>query len=473
MDSNSPIEQFSFTPDFQNLIAATLIRDPATLPAYRHLLKPGYFADNYVRQIIEWTLWYFDTYAQTPVSVVLKQIAAHWCASSKHLQAHEITYSQWIDYLHAIEINDSEYVTEQLYKFAQQQEYAIAIKTAYSHLKNGQADLVPKIIEDVQAKLALSQGDLGLFSIGMDAATRHKELFFEKPRHCVETDWPSINKICGGPAKKELFIIAAPPNRGKSYTLCAIAAAAVKRGKKVVYYSLEMSRKLIALRVYSILTGMTEAELASNDALLEQTIQQYRQAGGECVVIDWPPGQARVNDIRNHLLKLRSHMGHMPDMAVVDYPDELAGAVDTKGEISEVTRHILKRIYTDLRGIAVRYDIAMVAASQTNKSSLSKEIITIGDLAECFGKAAIADVIFALCQTEEEEQGSPMMMRLFNAKNRNAKKGGVVQLSLNFAQGRMIEFGSSDLDVLPLVQGTPFGNMPLDGSGIFGAPINW
>jgi hypothetical protein len=51
---------------------------------------------------------------------------------------------------------------------------------------------------------------------------------------------------------------------------------------------------------------------------------------------------------------------------------------------------------------------------------LSKEIITIQDIAEDIGKAAIADVIIALCQTRDEEQMN--QCRLFMAKVRDGTK---------------------------------------------------
>jgi hypothetical protein len=67
----------------------------------------------------------------------------------------------------------------------------------------------------------------------------------------------------------------------------------------------------------------------------------------------------------------------------------------------------------------------MWSASQAGRSSLSKEIITMADIAEDIGKANIADVIIALCQTREEETAD--QCRLFLAKVRDGDSKAMVR----------------------------------------------
>ena len=65
------------------------------------------------------------------------------------------------------------------------------------------------------------------------------------------------------------------------------------------------------------------------------------------------------------------------------------------------------------------YSCPVWTASQANRGALDKAVITIGDLAEAFNKANIADFMVALCQTiEEKEEG---IMRWHVAKQRDGE----------------------------------------------------
>jgi predicted ATP-dependent serine protease len=58
----------------------------------------------------------------------------------------------------------------------------------------------------------------------------------------VETPWKVVNNVLrGGLRQTKLGVILAPPGVGKSWVLCNLATHAIKTGKKVIYYSLEMT----------------------------------------------------------------------------------------------------------------------------------------------------------------------------------------------------------------------------------------
>jgi replicative DNA helicase len=103
------------------------------------------------------------------------------------------------------------------------------------------------------------------------------------------------------------------------------------------------------------------------------------------------------------------------DLIIDDYPDLVSSTrryTEKRFELSEV--------YKEFRDLGGKYNVPIWGASQSGRNSLSKEIITIQDIAEDIGKAAIADVIVALCQTRDEEQVNAC--RLFMAKVRDGAK---------------------------------------------------
>ena len=451
MDGNhsSPIEPFDFEPEFQQKVMALVLRDQGLILNYRHMLRSAYFSDTALRQLMDWTLLYYDAYSIKPTYIALRHMITEYCAATPSLADHTHTLLAWADILYHVELADAEYVKSRLHEFVEEREYMLAVKKAIPKLKD--KDKRKEIVNDIleaQANLAKTHGSLGVAGIGMDAETRTAYLFAEEIRDCIKSLWASFNVHCGGFGRAEMTVFAGSPNRGKSWALAHAAASALSQGFKVMFYTLEMSEKLILLRIYSILTGMTEDELKMNPQKLENAIAKFRALGGEIIVKQFH--NAEIRDVREHLMGLQATNGWLPDMVVVDYADLL-----TQADI-EVDRHVLRNIYKNLRDLAVQYNFAMVTASQLNRSADSKEKPTMADLAECYDKAAIADVIWMMCQTDEEIQQS--RMRLFNAKNRNLERGRIVPLALQLSRGQLIDHAAASG---PMHGSAP----PLVGSG--------
>ena len=84
-------------------------------------------------------------------------------------------------------------------------------------------------------------------------------------------------------------------------------------------------------------------------------------------------------------------------------------------------RHDLETIYEDLRGIAQENECPVWTASQTNRSGLNAEVITMESISEAFNKCFVADFIFTVSRTIEDKASN--CGRMFVAKNRNGPDG--------------------------------------------------
>lgn len=367
------------------------------------------------------------------------QYVAQYIQTTPGLSEVESTYRYWVDSLYNCPLDDQQYVIDKVRDWCKVQEYKLAIMQGARIIQSGgDPSEIDTLIENIGTKLSLSHGDLGLDPTVMDDHTLMNTLFSRPARNCIGTNWPHLNQIVGGPGKKELFCVIAPTGTGKSWTLANIGVAAAQRGKFVVHITLEMSEVLTLYRYYSILTGVSHSELRSNMDAVSNVNRTLRDNGGTFLIKEYPSSTARVSDIRDYLTRVESAHQRKIDMVIIDYADLLEGRTRSRGGGDDnVVRHILTSIYTDLRAIAVQRDLAMVTASQTNRSSVNKEIVTIGDLAEAFSKAHIADIMIALCQTQEEYDAC--VMRFFVAKNRNDRMGAEIRLRLDYARGRMDE----------------------------------
>ena len=116
----------------------------------------------------------------------------------------------------------------------------------------------------------------------------------------------------------------------------------------------------------------------------------------------------------------------IPDMVIIDYGD-LLRPISGKSE----KRHELESIYEEMRGLAQEFDCAVWTASQTNRSGLNAEVITMESISEAFNKCFVSDFIFSLSRTVEDKQSNTG--RIFVAKNRNGPDGLVYPISMNTA----------------------------------------
>jgi replicative DNA helicase len=105
-----------------------------------------------------------------------------------------------------------------------------------------------------------------------------------------------------------------------------------------------------------------------------------------------------------------------PDMIIVDYGDLLRPVT-----IHKEHRNNLESIYEELRAVAQIYECPVWTASQTNRSGLNAEVITMESISEAFNKCFVADFIFSVSRTVQDKNNNTG--RVFVAKNRNGPDG--------------------------------------------------
>jgi hypothetical protein len=243
-------------------------------------------------------------------------------------------------------------------------------------------------------------------------------------RHPVPTDWKVINDYTrGGLGSGELGVVIAPTGAGKSMALVHIGAAALKAGKTVVHYSLELDDKTIGLRYDSCVTGIPLDLLFSKKDLVLEKITN--DVAGKLIIKEYPTKSASTSTLRNHLEKLRQR-GLEIGLVIVDYGDLLKPVT-----IRKEKREELETIYEDLRGMAREYGCPFWTASQTNRSGLNAEVITMESISEAFNKCFVADFICTISRTIDDKQNNTGRMLI--AKNRLGPDGIICPIYMDTA----------------------------------------
>jgi hypothetical protein len=202
--------------------------------------------------------------------------------------------------------------------------------------------------------------------------------------------------------------------------LVHLGAQALKEGKTVIHYTLELQETVIANRYDSCITGYPLGEIIN---FKEEVYEEIKDIEGSLIIKEYPTKSASTNTIKAHLSKLVKR-GINPGMIIVDYGDLLKPVV-----IRKEKRNELESIYEELRAISAEFNCPVWTASQTNRSGLSAEVITMEQISEAFNKCFVADFIFSVSRTIEDKQNNKG--KIFIAKNRNGPDGIVYDIFMD------------------------------------------
>lgn len=309
----------------------------------------------------------------------------------------------------------SSYIKDVSLDFCRKQKLKEALIKSVDLIKRSSFEEVSKIINT-----AIKLGSDNNF--GYDYLLDFEKRFEIKERGPVTTGWAEVDSLFkGGLGKGELGVCIAPTGAGKSMALVHLGAEALKSGKNVIHYTLELADTVVAGRYDSCITGVDLSNLTS---FKEKIYEEIQEVEGKLVVKEYPTRSASVETLKAHLEKMKLR-GFEPDLIIVDYGDLLRPISSGKDE----KRHQLETIYEEMRGIAQLYGCPVWTASQTNRSGLNAEVITMEAISEAFNKCFVADFIFTVSRTIEDK--STNSGRIFIAKNRNGPDGLVYPIFMD------------------------------------------
>jgi len=151
--------------------------------------------------------------------------------------------------------------------------------------------------------------------------------------------------------------------------------------------------------------------------------EEIKDIDGSLIVKEYPTKSASTNTIRAHLSRLVKR-GITPGLVIVDYADLLKPV-----QVRKEKREELGSIYEELRALSTEFQCPIWTASQTNRSGLSAEVITMEQISEAFNKCFVADFIISVSRTIEDKQNN--QGKIFIAKNRNGPDGMVYNIFMD------------------------------------------
>jgi len=412
--NSEPMNFSKYGKSFQEKLCMVILDDRAFADQIEEVLDVNFLELNYLKCFLNKVFDYRKKYEVHPSRDIMKTILR-----SELDNENELTSKQVREYYVRSQVNavtDIEYIKDTALDFCKKQNLKSAMVKSISLLQNSSFDEISQVIND-SLKLGMNNDE------GYDYKKDFEERFKPRFRNPVTTGWELIDDICkGGLGQKELGVVIAPTGAGKSMALVHLGVQALLEGKTVVHYTLELQDTVVASRYDSCLTKIPLQNLTS---FKEQIYEEVQGINGRLIVKEYPTKTASTQTIRNHLEKLRMRSIDV-DMIIVDYGDLLRPVRYLKEKRNE-----LESIYEELRGIAAEYEAPVWTASQTNRSGLNAEVITMESISEAFNKCFIADFIFTISRTIDDKVANSG--RLFVAKNRNGPDGLVFPLFMDTA----------------------------------------
>ena len=229
----------------------------------------------------------------------------------------------------------------------------------------------------------------------------------------MQSGFPILDQSINGIRKGHYWVVSAYNNTGKSYFLLNIANRLLNDGKRVVYFSLEMSRVQNIARLLGLKTKIDptviergdnkdvalDEELAAKAELYDQKLTLYTQ-------------KRSIDDI---LVTIYAEHSLEPiDCVMIDYIQK----IQANGQMTRYERYTTAS--DSIQKLCQEISIPVLMASQVdNQTARSKST----DIVATKGSGDIAgDVDFAVLLQKSEEDIT--ILDCFIQKNRHGMKGG-------------------------------------------------
>ena len=403
---------------YQTKVVANLVVDRPFLEQVSDILETKYFESDTNKWIVDLTKKYFHKYKNTPTTDYFKTEVQK--ISDNTLQQNVLGQLKAV--YQNTQHTDKEWVKSEFVTFCKNQNFKNVILNSVELLKSGQFDKIEKMVRD-----AVKVGQTA--DLGLDYKEDIEVRFEEVNRRTVATNWDVIDELMdGGLGPGELGVIVAPSGIGKTWVLSALGAAAVKAGKNVLHYTLELTQNYVGQRYDTIFTSIPSSDLKENKDEIKEKVSRLR---GGLMIKYYPPKGITANTIAAHIDMVRQTK-FQPDLIIIDYADLLV-STSSKNNSDYAEQG---GIYIDLRAMSGEYQIPIWTASQTNRSAIDSEVIQADKIADSYAKVMNADFIISVSRKDADKLNNTARFHVM--KNRFGQDGLTFPAKMDTNKG-MIE----------------------------------
>lgn len=429
-------EAFSFEADFQQKIAALILRDEAFFRRTDGLIKPEYFEDRSLSALVHINNTYHEKYRRLPERT-------EWAELIKDAKAEKAIRDDDVpDMVTALKkilkegLPARDYAVDKVAEFAKKQAISAAYMMTIPLVEKGEHAKAEKIMQKAFATGAQAVVQDNDYWNSIEARTQYRrdvEAGLIK-KDGITSGLPKLDKMLyhHGWGRKELSVIMGGAKKGKSTGLLHWGIASSTAGFNVLYVTLEVAAKIIMERMDANVAGIDMADLSSKGNEVEKGVKDrasLRKPG--CLkVVEYPSGTMTCADLRK-VIEFYRAQGIIFDLIIVDYADIMAAEIKSGNDINES-----KQVWLGLRAIASEENAAVLTATQTNRAGFTADVAKAEHAAEDFNKIRIADLVLTINRTDEEKAKGEA--RLYFAASRNQAGEFTLKISQDLSKMRFM-----------------------------------
>jgi replicative DNA helicase len=304
-----------------------------------------------------------------------------------------------------------------------------------------QTEEATKVLNDIEVRLAevadsaIQRGFSNIPEI-VAASFGSIDALYEQGREVtgLATHYIEFDKMTSGLQNSELIIIAARPSMGKTAWAINIAQnCAVKDGKVVAVFSLEMSKESLLRRMLASEAMVGSRKLQTGFIPREdkgKLIAALDRLMNSKMYIDDTPG-ITLAEMRAKARRLRQQENGHLDLIVIDYLQLMTGSSGSSKKQFENRTQEVSAISRGLKALAKELQVPVVALSQLSRGSEQRtgdKKPLLSDLRESGSIEQDADVVAFIHREEyydRENEDIKGQAEIIIAKQRNGPTGSV------------------------------------------------
>lgn len=396
----------NYSADMQKVLVSFMVSDPTSFALTQNIIKPEYF-NGTLRPAVRAILDYANEYKTLPT---VEQIKAISKVDVEPLTGNLSDHAKWF-------CNTME-------GFCRYKALEIVILDASEMLETGQGADVERRVKEAMTISLMS--DLGV-SYFEDPLARLQRV--QDRSDFMTTGWKTLDdKLNGGFTKGALNVFAGGSGSGKSLFLQNIALSWALLGLNVVYFSLELSEDLVAMRIDSMTSGVSSRDVLKEMSSVSFAVAKKGKGAGDLHIKKMPEAGTTANDLRAYVKEYEIQHGHKPDAIIVDYLD-LMHPNNSKVDPGNL---FTKDKYTseEMRAMAGELDCLMVTASQLNRASVEAAEFDHSHIAGGISKINTADNVFGIFTTSQMREGGTYELQFLKTRSA-AAVGQKIKLKFN------------------------------------------
>lgn len=417
--------------DFQIKCISSLVSDRTFLERIHDIIDADTFETDAHQWIVKEIISYFNQYKDLPTLNVFKvrvETINNKVLTQSVVDNLKLIYQKMND-------NDINFIKEQFLEFCKNQKLKNAIFESADLLNTGQYEKIKHVVDQAM-KAGMER------NIGHEYESDVEKRMSVMSRNCTKTNWQEIDSIMdGGLGPGELGIITACAGSGKSWVLSKLGAEAMKQGKNVVHFTLELNENYVGLRYDSCFTGIDFQNIRNNVDVVRQKITEVP---GKLVIKYFPIKTVSAHSLKAHVERL-AVLGTKVDMIIVDYADILR---PVHSERNSNSYSEAGGIYEELRSIAGELQVPIWSASQSNRAAMDEDIIQANNIADSYRKIMTADFVMSLSRKVNDKVTNTARFHII--KNRFGPDGLTFPSKMNAGCGQIEIYSESSREGLAI-----------------------